>query len=262
MCVSVCARVCVCMCVTQISVGSRSVEVGACVCVCMCEGEGVCVCEDEDEGVCVCVRTVIWLYFTLKIFRTLLFRVVLISYAPHIVHVYETRVKMSLLNNIRSFNFRTDGRVRNLIEYEIKPNYGIYIHLHACVQTHVHRCSGSCCSACVGVERQTCADVCMNSRRVKDVCVFTLNIPLCGMLITPSLVGQTRQCSETPDAAGGSGVRQQDIALCFILILVVGDLSGNARRDGCMSHKRTHVLSSIPSSSESQFHALYIWSHY
>ena len=32
--------------------------------------------------------TVIWLYFTLKIFRTLLFRTVLISYAPHIV--YET----------------------------------------------------------------------------------------------------------------------------------------------------------------------------
>ena len=55
--------------------------------------------------------TVIWLYFTLKIFGTLLFRVVLISYAPHIV--YETRVKMSLLNNIRSFNFRTDGSVRN-----------------------------------------------------------------------------------------------------------------------------------------------------
>ena len=55
--------------------------------------------------------TVIWLYFTLKIFRTLLFRVVLISYAPHIV--YETRVKIPLLNNIRSFNFRTDGSVRN-----------------------------------------------------------------------------------------------------------------------------------------------------
>ena len=58
----------------------------------------------------------------LKIYRTLLFRVVLISYAPHIV--YETRAKMSLLNNIRSFNFRTDGSVRNKIEYEIKPNYG------------------------------------------------------------------------------------------------------------------------------------------
>ena len=39
--------------------------------------------------------TVIWLYFALKIFRTLLFRAVLISYAPHIV--YETRVKISLL---------------------------------------------------------------------------------------------------------------------------------------------------------------------
>ena len=55
--------------------------------------------------------TVIWLYFTLKIFRTLLFRVVLISYAPHIV--YETRVKITLLNNIRSFNFRTYGSIRN-----------------------------------------------------------------------------------------------------------------------------------------------------
>ena len=56
-------------------------------------------------------HTVIWLYFTLKIIHTLLFRVVLISYAPHIV--YETRVKITLLNNIRSFNFRTDGSVRN-----------------------------------------------------------------------------------------------------------------------------------------------------
>ena len=35
----------------------------------------------------------------------------LISYAPHIV--YETRVKISLLNNISTFNFRTDGSVPN-----------------------------------------------------------------------------------------------------------------------------------------------------
>ena len=55
--------------------------------------------------------TVIWLYFALKIFRTLLFRAVLISYAPDIVH--ETRVKVSLLKNIRAFNFRTDGSIRN-----------------------------------------------------------------------------------------------------------------------------------------------------
>ena len=55
--------------------------------------------------------TVIWLYFALKIFRTLLFRAVLISYAPHIVH--ETRVKVSLLKNIRAFNFRMDGSVQN-----------------------------------------------------------------------------------------------------------------------------------------------------
>ena len=55
--------------------------------------------------------TVIWLYFALKIFRKLLFRAVLISYAPHII--YETRVKVSLLKNIRAFNFRTDGSVRN-----------------------------------------------------------------------------------------------------------------------------------------------------
>ena len=55
--------------------------------------------------------TVIWLYFTLKIFRMLLFRVVLISYAPHIA--YETRVKILLFNYIRSFNFRTGGSVRN-----------------------------------------------------------------------------------------------------------------------------------------------------
>ena len=54
--------------------------------------------------------TVIWLYFTLKIFRTLLFRAVLISYAPHIII---TRVKVSLLKNIHAFNFRTDGSVRN-----------------------------------------------------------------------------------------------------------------------------------------------------
>ena len=55
--------------------------------------------------------TVIWLYFALKIFRTLLFRAVLISYAPDIV--YKTRVKVSLLKNIRTFNFRMDGSVRN-----------------------------------------------------------------------------------------------------------------------------------------------------
>ena len=55
--------------------------------------------------------TVIWLYFALKIFRTLLFRAVLISYAPHII--YETRVKVSLLKNIRAFNIRTDGSVQN-----------------------------------------------------------------------------------------------------------------------------------------------------
>ena len=42
--------------------------------------------------------TVIWLYFALKIFHTLLFRTVLISYAPHIV--YETRVKVSLSKKI------------------------------------------------------------------------------------------------------------------------------------------------------------------
>ena len=56
-------------------------------------------------------KTVIWLYFALKIFRTLLFCTVLILYAPHIV--YETRVKISLLKNIRTFNFHTDGSVRN-----------------------------------------------------------------------------------------------------------------------------------------------------
>ena len=39
--------------------------------------------------------TVIWLYFALKVFRTLLFRAVLISYALHII--YETRVKVLLL---------------------------------------------------------------------------------------------------------------------------------------------------------------------
>ena len=55
--------------------------------------------------------TVIWLYFALEIFRTLLFRTVLISYAPHIV--YETRVKILMLKNIHTFNFRTDGSVRN-----------------------------------------------------------------------------------------------------------------------------------------------------
>ena len=36
---------------------------------------------------------------------------VLILYVPH--SAYETRVKISLLKNIRTFNFRTDGSVRN-----------------------------------------------------------------------------------------------------------------------------------------------------
>ena len=91
-------------------------------------------CALSTVSVCahVCVY-IIWLYFMLKIFRTLLFRVVLISHAPHIV--YETRVKMSLLNNIRSFNFRTDGSVR---EYEIKPNYGSCACVHSCVCVCVH----------------------------------------------------------------------------------------------------------------------------
>ena len=80
------------------------------------------------------IITIVWLYFALKIFRTLLFRAVLISHAPHIV--YETRVKISLLKNIRMFNFRTDGSVRNQIEYEIKPNYGIHnvCYIMLCVQ--------------------------------------------------------------------------------------------------------------------------------
>ena len=39
-------------------------------------------------GQCSAQNTVIWLYFALKIFRTLLFRTVLISYAPHIVYIY------------------------------------------------------------------------------------------------------------------------------------------------------------------------------
>ena len=49
--------------------------------------------------------------FRIEKFRTLLFRAVVISYAPDII--YETRVKVSLLKNIRAFNFRTDGSVRN-----------------------------------------------------------------------------------------------------------------------------------------------------
>ena len=57
------------------------------------------------KGVIRCsIYTVIWLYFVVKIFRTLLFRAVFIAYAPHIL--YETRVKISLLNN-------KDGSVRN-----------------------------------------------------------------------------------------------------------------------------------------------------
>ena len=67
-----------------------------------------------NGGLSVCVYsayTVIWLYFALKIFGTLLFRIVLISYASLIV--YEARVKISLMKNIRTFNFRTDNSVRN-----------------------------------------------------------------------------------------------------------------------------------------------------
>ena len=61
-------------------------------------------------------NTVIWLYFALKIFCTLLFRAVLMSYTPHII--YETRVKVSLLKNIRAFNFRADGSVRNKPKFQ------------------------------------------------------------------------------------------------------------------------------------------------
>ena len=67
-----------------------------------------------EDAVALCVVlgcTVIWLYFALKIFRTLSFRAVLILYASHII--YETRVKVSLLKNIRAFNFHTDGSMRN-----------------------------------------------------------------------------------------------------------------------------------------------------
>ena len=64
-----------------------------------------------DSDLLYAQYTVIWLYFALKIFRTLLFRTVLISYTPHIV--YETCVKISLLKSIRTFNFHTDGSVRN-----------------------------------------------------------------------------------------------------------------------------------------------------
>ena len=71
----------------------------------------MCVCVHLHVYACMYnyVRTVIWLYFALKKFRTLLFRAVLISYAPHII--YEARVKVSLLKNICEFNFRMDGSV-------------------------------------------------------------------------------------------------------------------------------------------------------
>ena len=56
------------------------------------------------------------MYRNLVIFRVENISYVIIScsfnsYAPDIV--YETRVKVSLLKNIRAFNFRTDGSVRN-----------------------------------------------------------------------------------------------------------------------------------------------------
>ena len=86
-----------------------------CVCVhtCVYARASVCVrlCAYVLEYIYHTADTVIWFYFALKIFRTLLFRIVLISYAPHIV--YETRVKILLLKNIRTFNFRMDGSVRN-----------------------------------------------------------------------------------------------------------------------------------------------------
>ena len=55
-------------------------------------------------------------YRNLVIFRVknisyIIIRTVLILYAPHIV--YETRVKISLLKNIRTFNFHTDSSIRN-----------------------------------------------------------------------------------------------------------------------------------------------------
>ena len=67
------------------------------------------------------MHTLSWLYFALKIICTLLFRAVLISYAPHIV--YEMRVKISLLIFVRSIFVRT-AAYKIKIEYEIKSNYG------------------------------------------------------------------------------------------------------------------------------------------
>ena len=75
----------------------------------------MCVCVWCVCGVCVraCVRacehahTLIYrnlVIFCVKNISYVIFRAVLISYVPHIV--YETRVKISLLNNIRTFNFR------------------------------------------------------------------------------------------------------------------------------------------------------------
>ena len=65
-------------------------------------------------------------YRNLVIFRIENISYVIIScsfnFVPAPDIIYETRVKVSLLKNVRAFNFRTDGSVRN---YEIKPNYGI-----------------------------------------------------------------------------------------------------------------------------------------
>ena len=54
-------------------------------------------------------------YRNLVIFRIENISYVIISCSFNFVHspYYETRVKVSLLKNIRAFNFRTDGSVRN-----------------------------------------------------------------------------------------------------------------------------------------------------
>ena len=64
-----------------------------------------------ELGLTTCVYyTVIWLYFALKIFRTLLFRSFTFVCSPQ-AYIYKTRVKISLLTNIRTFNFHTDSSV-------------------------------------------------------------------------------------------------------------------------------------------------------
>ena len=82
-----------------------------------------------------------YVYRNLVIFCVENVSYVIISYSFNFVrspYRIQNTCEIFIVENIRTFNFHTDGSVQNLIEYEIKPNYGIHINPRCHVQIFMY----------------------------------------------------------------------------------------------------------------------------